>query len=1635
MTASQMATFEAAFERLKDTVKPHHAVEFQSTTLKDVWDAANEIQRVQRQRRSLRNMGRLKPFLQGLEKYSKCLDTLCNGTPFLPWVWAPVKLILQLASDHPNVLDKLLEAYNQIAGTLPRFDRFQSAFHYDANVSQALALVYEDILEFHRNTYLFLKRGAWHIFFDSLWKDFGVRFLGILENLERHRDLVDREASAIAIIEAKKWRAKQQDNLERLEDERRDRQLQDCVSWLAIDDRGQEDALEKLSQRRQAGTCDWILKSLQLRTWVENQDAEPVLWLKGIPGAGKSVLTSHVIQNLRENLDFTTVFFFCDSRTDKVDLCSQVLRTLILELLRSQHHLTSHIFEHFARQRQTPSLGQIKKLLPDLLSAVSSVRIVIDGLDECQEKDQKAILTELLSAAKASTSTCKIFVSSRAETFISKALRKRPTISLTEKREREKVDEDIRDYVRHSLIALRDTFPGTLVDDVERTVVRKAQGMFLWVRLVISELSDRESAYELRKAAHNLPQGLHRAYRRILDRVQSEYSAYSSKKAILILQWMACSFRPLKTFEIQDGLVFAAPDCLLNDETKPNKSLLDLCKPIIEEGIGNTVDFVHFSAKEYILHQTSGPFLKECDAHLSVSLACASYLSTSQCIIDPQYSEEQQVLRVAKGFHGLHLYAHEFTLKHVLRYAELQSHAKLEFSEALATRLETLLQFEKPNIPDGFNAAVSRKTSSPEIGQQFLAANLPSNLLAFIQNLLNFQEILGQDNHQDKAPQEIHKQEIECDPTVLSQILHQYYTITEFLIETPENGISGIDSTLVRSFKDIYGDSALLCRYRPCPRASVGFSRVRDRDKHESSHTRKFECEDASCEFRGSGFSTKSALQKHTQTYHRKRDDIVLPIRRRVNTTSLRERFLDSGDSRSISDRSGGRFPIPNPDDLLNTGPKQGLRAATRKLQEISATFQPGSQTGLGFSYADFDEDQDTQNADMALHFYEPPNSSFRGTKLNLSGYKERQLKKLDSRHARHLPPSNLGFALDKNVEDVEIDEVEKTDNTPFSVAHTRVWSPIHKKRKDHPSSQRNTDPSTRPKKRTVFDGNDGIQNGDYESPNPGAFFAKGIDQSTAQNVEALQTTVEEGRGSRISGDDEAAGLTFGPRTSGLQQTMIPETPAWLETELALLRKKYTGHNFESRIVYYDAITDQRCAGPQAGESSEGRRYTHKLRIQCHDCPGELYKPGPETSVGMFEMHLNSSRHMKRALSRFYRFKQDRGEESQPLQPEGFVRAQPLDDDVHGSIEENKRPGVADDQTGMNLEKLTEYDPNYWADNHQKIPAPSQYVEDQTALLQRASKHVPESSTYDTDWAMNAISDDHLLDGLYGSNQDNQGVPTPSHGLIDNNAPPATMNVEDWFQFFGIKGDQNVLDASEALRPRQIDLPSISDQLGDINHSTEAAATRQSSFSHSPPLRPPPRFSAVPNHGPPDFDGQLGIPAFPGTNNMPEDGRRRSELQSSTAPWTPTASYTMLDAFEDELYNPNFQISSAPSAQTPAPSSSFFDPIKPLFELDPSEFSLFNSRNESAERTGLYIPPLPANTVLQIPPQYPFVPYRHDGREADQGVAPNYSQLYTRTEEGGLGTKKGRLQKLREVERRAYDAYDQKMDLTFPNLT
>ena len=192
------ATFNEAFEQLKQSVSLTDAKDFQSTTLADVWNAARAIECVQRERASLRNLRRIGPFLEAIGKYSGVIEVLCQGTPFLPWIWVGIlststislraytndlivtgsdqvdaagklpslqiqntvkKLIFQqLASEHSHIFSTLIDAYAQIAEALPRFDRFQKAFDGNSDFQNILAALYAEILEFHRRAYKFFRR-------------------------------------------------------------------------------------------------------------------------------------------------------------------------------------------------------------------------------------------------------------------------------------------------------------------------------------------------------------------------------------------------------------------------------------------------------------------------------------------------------------------------------------------------------------------------------------------------------------------------------------------------------------------------------------------------------------------------------------------------------------------------------------------------------------------------------------------------------------------------------------------------------------------------------------------------------------------------------------------------------------------------------------------------------------------------------------------------------------------------------------------------------------------------------------------------------------------------------------------------------------------------------------------------------------------------------------------------------------------------------------------------------------------------------------------------------------------------------------------------------------------------------------
>lgn len=93
-----------AFEDLGATMSPADSRDLEATTIESVQKAARDIENQLAARSSLRNMRRLMPLFSGLEHYSKSIEVACNGTPYLPWLWAPIKLILKVGLSSPNIL-------------------------------------------------------------------------------------------------------------------------------------------------------------------------------------------------------------------------------------------------------------------------------------------------------------------------------------------------------------------------------------------------------------------------------------------------------------------------------------------------------------------------------------------------------------------------------------------------------------------------------------------------------------------------------------------------------------------------------------------------------------------------------------------------------------------------------------------------------------------------------------------------------------------------------------------------------------------------------------------------------------------------------------------------------------------------------------------------------------------------------------------------------------------------------------------------------------------------------------------------------------------------------------------------------------------------------------------------------------------------------------------------------------------------------------------------------------------------------------------------------------------------------------------------------------------------------------------
>jgi len=255
-------------------------------------------------------------------------------------------------------------------------------------------------------------------------------------------------------------------------------------SWLSAPDPTMN--YLKAHKQRQAGTGLWLLQNEKFKEWREN--AATRLWLYGIPGCGKTILSSTVVENLQHHCGDdqrkVTVYFYFDFNDAQKQVPELMLRSLLRQLLQRSVTIPEGVdalFSSCKNGKEQPSLPALLTVTPEVMQQFSHVYLVVDALDESAKR---AELMEMLSTVAGwQLDVSHLLMTSRKERDIEMCLDTFVAEDNMICLQRDVVDEDILRFVQQKLCddkrLAKWNKNAEVRQEIETALMRGAQGMYV----------------------------------------------------------------------------------------------------------------------------------------------------------------------------------------------------------------------------------------------------------------------------------------------------------------------------------------------------------------------------------------------------------------------------------------------------------------------------------------------------------------------------------------------------------------------------------------------------------------------------------------------------------------------------------------------------------------------------------------------------------------------------------------------------------------------------------------------------------------------------------------------------------------------------------------------------------------------------------------------------------------------------------------------------------------------------------------------------------------------------------------------------------------------------------------------------
>ncbi|KAF2022144.1 WD40 repeat-like protein [Aaosphaeria arxii CBS 175.79] len=382
-----------------------------------------------------------------------------------------------------------------------------------------------------------------------------------------------------------------------------------CIHDLrATDPRDDKKRIEDTKGGLLQDSYRWVFENSEFKQWRDSKESQ-LLWIKGDPGKGKTMLLCGILDDLRNQSlakkDLLS-YFFCQATDARINNATAVLRGLLYLLVDQQPSLVAHIrkkHDHagkalFEDANAWTAMSEIfASVLQDPNLAIKY--LAVDALDECVVGLPK--LLDFIVEQSSASPRVKWIVSSRNWPDIEERLAKaggRARLSLELNADSVSAAVDI--FIQQKVVQLaRDKkYDKKTTQAVHHHLTSNAKGTFLWVALVYQNLRDVPKRHVMKRLSA-FPPGLDTLYEQMIQQINSSDDADVCKE---ILALAATVYRPTTLAELV-ALTEQLED--VADDHEAIQEIIGHCGSFLTLR-ENTVYFVHQSAKDFLLAQARG---------------------------------------------------------------------------------------------------------------------------------------------------------------------------------------------------------------------------------------------------------------------------------------------------------------------------------------------------------------------------------------------------------------------------------------------------------------------------------------------------------------------------------------------------------------------------------------------------------------------------------------------------------------------------------------------------------------------------------------------------------------------------------------------------------------------------------------------------------------------------------------------------------------------------------------------------------------------------------------------------------------------------------------------------------------------